>query len=71
VEERCTECRDGLTCADQWQDWYARCDEVEAELGTGSEAWWMLLEERPTCAEEVECVTCGGSGVIRRAHSAA
>jgi hypothetical protein len=68
--ERCTECRDGLTCSEQWQAWYARADEVEVELGVSSEAWWVLLEERPSCPEESECMACDGTGRIRR-HSAA
>ena len=81
VETRCTECRDGLVCSDQWQAWYARADELEAAhldehgdltgLG-GSSAWLELLEERPSCPEESDCTSCSGSGVIRSdRHSAA
>ena len=73
LEGRCTECRGGLVCADQWAAWYGRADEVEAayeaEHGCqqgfeASEEWQILLDERPTCDEETDCVECGGTGII-------
>jgi hypothetical protein len=72
LEQRCSECRGGLVCADQWQAWYARADEIEsafaAEHGSiegieSSAEWQDLAHERPGCDEEVECVSCGGTGV--------
>jgi hypothetical protein len=72
LEVRCTECRGGLVCADEWQAWYARADEVEAafvaEHGSvsgleSSDEWQLLVDERPTSSEEVECADCGGTGI--------
>jgi hypothetical protein len=72
-EARCTECRGGLVCADEWAAWYGRADEVEAayraEQGClkgleASEEWQILLDERPTCDKEIDCVECGGTGII-------
>jgi hypothetical protein len=73
LEGRCTACRRGLVCADQWAAWYGRADEVEAayraEHGSrqgleASEEWQILLDERPTCDEETDCVECDGTGII-------
>jgi hypothetical protein len=73
LEVRCTQCRGGLVCADQWQAWYARADEIEsafaAEHGSiegieSSSDWQQLVDARPGCDEEIECVSCGGTGVV-------
>jgi hypothetical protein len=72
LEVRCTECRGGLVCADQWQAWYARADEVEAAFAAehgsidgieSSAEWQALVDERPSCEEETDCTSCGGTGV--------
>lgn len=73
LEVRCTECRGGLVCADQWAAWYGRADEVEADYRAehgclegleASEDWQFLFDERPPCDEETDCVECGGTGII-------
>jgi hypothetical protein len=73
LEECCPDCRGGLVCAEQWAAWYGRADEVEAayqaEHGCvegleASEEWQFLLDERPTDDEEIDCVECGGTGII-------
>ncbi|HEV2088568.1 MAG TPA: hypothetical protein VGR21_09675 [Cryptosporangiaceae bacterium] len=72
LEVRCTHCRGGLVCADQWETWYARVDEVEAawlaEHGSrdgldGSPDWLDLVEAKPECETEADCTACGGTGV--------
>ena len=73
LEVRCAECRGGLVCADEWSAWYTRADEIEAaykdhhgclEGVEASEEWQNQLDERPTCDEEIDCVVCGGTGII-------
>jgi hypothetical protein len=73
LEIRCTGCRDGLAGADEWSAWYARADEIEAahlaEHGNlddldASEDWQILVEERPESPEEIQCVTCAGTGIV-------
>lgn len=54
-DERCPDCRGGLICAEPWEAWYARADEGA-----------LLLDERPDCEEEIECPSCGGTGLRRR-----
>jgi hypothetical protein len=68
--ERCSECRGGLVCHQEWEAWLSRRDEAEAEwvAAHGSAAGFAapgdLLAELPDCDEEVECPTCGGTGLI-------
>jgi hypothetical protein len=73
LESRCTQCRGGLVCADEWQAWYARADEIEAAFAAengsidgieSSPDWQELVDERPGCEEEAECVACAGTGVV-------
>jgi len=73
LEVRCVECRNGLVGAVEWSSWYARADEVEAahqaEYGSldgleSSEAWQILIDERPHSPEEIECEVCSGTGVV-------
>ena len=82
---RCPECRGGLVCADQWEVWLSRRDDAESawidEHGSldafdASAELAELLDDRPECDEEIECVTCGGTGsrvrrtTPRRHHAA-
>ncbi|MFI5959994.1 hypothetical protein [Cryptosporangium sp. NPDC051539] len=62
-DERCPDCRGGLVGAEPWEAWFARCDEVPSDL----------RDERPDCDEEVDCPSCGGTGLRRplaRKHAA-
>jgi hypothetical protein len=65
-----------LVCAEQWEHWLSRRDDAEAswlaEHGTldsfdGSPELAELLDDRPGCEEEVECVSCAGTGFRARA----
>ena len=84
-DERCPDCRGGLVCADQWEHWLSRRDDAEAawiaENGSldafdTSPELAELLDDRPECDEEIECVSCGGTGFTaprathRRHHAA-
>lgn len=73
LEVRCTRCRGGLVCADEWEAWYCRADEVEAAYLAlsghrdgleASDMWQELLQEQPSGAEETDCSECGGTGVL-------
>jgi hypothetical protein len=73
LESRCTACRGGLVCAEEWEAWHARADEIEAahlgehgslEALESSEAWLAHYDERPTCEEETTCAACAGTGII-------
>ena len=62
LEVRCMECRGGLVCADETEAGYV------AEHGSvsgleSSDAWLLLVDERPSCPEETECADCGGTGI--------
>lgn len=76
-QERCPDCRGGLVCAEPWEAWFSRCDDAEASWVAehGSPGDFMvpevLLAERPDGEPEIECATCGGTGVgvrIRRSR---
>ena len=82
-DERCPDCRGGLVCANQWEIWLSRRDDAEAGwvadhgsldgFDTSAELA-ELLDERPECEEEAECVSCEGTGLRRadyRRHHAA
>lgn len=73
LEVRCAVCRDGLVGAEEWSAWYARADEIEAaHLGENGDLdglhssieWQLLVEERPSGPEEVDCDACAGKGVV-------
>jgi hypothetical protein len=73
LEVRCTGCRGGRVCAYEWSSWYCRADELEAthqaEHGRldgleASQEWQLLLDDRPACDEETDCIQCGGTGTI-------
>ena len=55
-QERCPDCRNGLVCAEPWEAWFARRDESEAGADLG--------HEQPDCDPEIECPSCGGTGLI-------
>jgi hypothetical protein len=62
-QERCPDCRNGLVCAEPWEAWFAQLDEAEA----GAEP----RDEQPDCEPEIECPSCGGTGLsvkIRRSR---
>jgi hypothetical protein len=74
---RCTDCRDGWVYAQPWEAWLSRRDDAEAawmaEHGSllGFSAPGELLEAQPDADEDVECRSCGGTGLsvnIRRSR---
>jgi len=78
-DERCPDCRGGMVCADQWEHWLSRRDDAEAawaaEHGSldafdASPELAELLDDRPECEEEIECVSCGGTGFRARGTAA-
>ena len=76
-DERCPDCRGGLVCAEPWEAWFSRRDDAEADWFAehGSAAGFTLPEalrdEQPDCEPDIECATCGGTGLnvkIRRSR---